>query len=336
MRSQSRRKIAKLSIVIFQIIVLGSSLLSIGRFIDKNENIAILPVFIGHAIDGIGRQGVHFAQPRSLARTMSISEERRSTRGRGKVGNQDISNAVREAILKAGTCRVAALAEELHVSEVSIRKSLNELERQGIVRRYHGEARLYDGDDIPFRMHLRYDEKQAIAGAAAALVEQGDTIVVEAGSAIAMFAQRVREVKGLTVITPNLYIARSFRGSKASVIVLGGLYQEESESLVGPSVCEEIRKIGFSKAFIGVSGYTIASGFMLNDIARADVTRAILERGAECGAKSWVLTDSSKFGVSHASVVCSDLSLLAGVVTDPGLGAEYKIHLEAAGLRILN
>ena len=266
---------------------------------------------------------------------MSSTKMKGGPRGRGKVGNRDISDAVREAIFKAGSCRVSQLAQTLQVSEVSVRKSLNELERQGIVRRYHGEARLYDGDDIPFRMHLHYAEKQAIAARAATLVEAGDTILLEAGSAIALFSQIIRDLKSLTVITPNLYIARSFRGSKARVILLGGLYQEESESLVGPSVVDAVGKIGFSKSFSGVSGFTKASGFMLNDIARADVSRAILERGRECGAKSWFLTDSSKFGVSHAAVICSDLSLVTGVVTDGGIPEEYRLHLESAGIEVL-
>ena len=264
-----------------------------------------------------------------------IAGRKSGPRGRGKVGNQDISNAVLEAIFKSGTCRVADLAVDLGVSEVSVRKSLNKLERQGLVRRYHGEARLYDGDDIPFRMHLHYPEKQAIARRAAELVAPGDTILLEAGSAIAMFAQRIRDTKGLTVVTTNLFIARSFRGSRTQVVVLGGLYQEESESLVGPSVCEAVKQIGFSKAFIGVSGFTLSSGFMLNDVSRADVTRAILERAAACGARTWVLTDSSKFGVSHAAVVCPDPSLLSGIVTDPGIAEEYRSHFLKAGLQIL-
>ena len=266
---------------------------------------------------------------------MDIASKKRGPRGRGKVGNQDITNAVLEAIFRSGTSRVADLAADLGVSAVSVRKSLNKLEHQGLVRRYHGEARLYDGDDIPFRMHLHYAEKQGIARRAAELVAPGDTILLEAGSAIAMFAQRIRDTKGLTVVTTNLFIARSFRGSRTQVVVLGGLYQEESESLVGPSVSEAIRQTGFSKVFIGVSGFTHASGFMLNDVARADVTRAILERAAACGAKSWVLTDSSKFGVSHAAVVCTDLSLLNGIVTDSGVTDEYRSHFLAAGLQVL-
>jgi len=266
---------------------------------------------------------------------MDAASKKRGARGRGKVGNQDITNAVLEAIFKSGSSRVADLAVNLGVSEVSVRKSLNKLESQGLVRRYHGEARLYDGDDIPFRMHLHYGEKQAIARRAAELVDPGDTILLEAGSAIAMFAQRIRDTKGLTIITTNLFIARMFRGTKTQVVVLGGLYQEESESLVGPAVCDAVRQIGFSKAFIGVSGFTLASGFMLNDVARSDVTKAILERAAECGARTWVLTDSSKFGVSHAAVVCPDISLVSGIVTDPGITEEYRSHFVKAGVQIL-
>jgi DeoR/GlpR family transcriptional regulator of sugar metabolism len=262
-------------------------------------------------------------------------EEKRNPRGRGKIGNRDITNAVREAILRAGSGRVAELAVELGVSEVSVRKSLNELEKQGLVRRYHGEARLYDGDDIPFRMHVRYDAKQAIAIQAASLVEEGDSILLEAGSAIAMFAQRIRDIKGLTVITPNLFIARSLRGGRAKVMVLGGIYQEESESLVGPAVCEAIGTIGLSKVFLGISGYTFADGFMLNDMERANVTRAIIARAAACKASTWILTDSSKFGLSNTSIVCQDLGLLSGIVTDAGIPAAYRSHFEASGLRIL-
>lgn len=267
---------------------------------------------------------------------MNETERTKKPRSRGKFGNREIQDAVRDAVLQAGSVRVAELAAALGVSEVSIRKSLDELESQGIVRRFHGEARVRNSDDIPFRMHVRYAEKQAIAARAAELVEPGETILVEAGSAVAMFAERIKDLRGLTVITANLYIARLFRGSKTRVILLGGLYQEESESLVGPSVNEAIRGVGFSKAFIGVSGFTVADGFMLNDIARAEVTRTILERGAECRAGSWILTDSSKFGTSHAAVVCSDLSLIAGVVTDPGIPEAYRRHLEASGVAILS
>jgi DeoR/GlpR family transcriptional regulator of sugar metabolism len=236
-----------------------------------------------------------------------------------------------EAVLKAGSRRVADLAAELGVSEVTVRKSLDALERRGLVRRFHGEARAYDGDAIPFRMGLFYEEKRRIAETTASHVSRGDTILIEAGSAAAFLAERLKDGRDLTVITTNLFIARIFRGTKVRVVVTGGVYQEESESLVGPVAVAAVEGLNFSKAFVGVSGYLPGTGFTLNDFARAEVTRAILARGAE----NWILTDSSKFGRAHAAVVCTDLSLLRVVVTDPGIPAADRTAFEAAGVVVI-
>ena len=256
-------------------------------------------------------------------------------RGRGKVGNTEILDAVWESIAKNESRKVAELAEEFHVSQVSIRKCLTELERRGLVQRLHGAARIYKGDDIPFRMHVRYAEKQAIAKKAAGLVIPGDTIFIEAGSAIAMFAELIKNVERLTVITPNVYIARLFRGTKTKVILLGGIYQAESESLVGPAVCEAIQSLGFSKAFLGISGFTMLDGFLLNDLARAEVSKCILARAAECEAHVWILTDSSKFGSPQIAKITSDYSLVTGIITDNGIPAAYRAHLESNGVKVL-
>ena len=234
------------------------------------------------------------------------------------------------AVLKAGSRKVSDLAVDLGVSEVTVRKSLDALERSGLVRRFHGEARAYDGDAIPFRMGLFYEQKRQIAQRAASFVCPGDTILIEAGSAAAMLAENIKEMRDLTVVTTNLFIARIFRGSKVRVELTGGVYQEESESLVGPLAVASIRELGFSKAFVGVSGYTPETGFTLNDFARAEVTRAILDRGAE----NHVLTNSSKFGLIHTSTVCSDLSLLHMVITDAGIPQAHRQALETAGVKV--
>jgi DeoR/GlpR family transcriptional regulator of sugar metabolism len=243
-----------------------------------------------------------------------------------------LAEAISASVMKAGSRRVADLALEFRVSEVTVRRILDGLERRGAIRRYHGEARPYDGDAIPFRMGVRYAEKRAIAELAASLVNEGDSICIEAGSAAACLAERLKSSRNLTVLTPNLFIARIFRGTKVRVAMTGGSYQEESESLVGPLAVEGIGKVGFSLAFVGASGYTTTTGFALNDGARAEVTKAIVS----AGAATWVLTDSSKFGVAHAAPFCTDLSMLAGVITDPGIPPRFRTELESAGLRILS
>lgn len=244
---------------------------------------------------------------------------------------RDIEAEVGALVLGSGGRRVVDLAAELGFSEVTIRKALDALERRGLVRRFHGEARPYDGDAIPFRMGLRVEEKRHIAELAAGLVEPGDTIFVEAGSAIAYFAERIKSIRGLTVITPNLFIARIFRGSPTKVVVVGGSYQEESESLVGPMALEAVARARFGKAFLGVSGFTPEVGFTLNDFPRAELSRAVIERDAE----AWVLTDSSKFGQVHAAAICNDLPSLRGVVSDAGMPDDARLIFQEAGLRIL-
>ncbi len=271
----------------------------------------------------------------SVQREQEATGSQKKRRGRGKVGNTEILDAVWASIAKNESRKVAELAQEFHVSQVSIRKCLNELERRGLVQRLHGEARIYKGDDIPFRMHVRYAEKQGIAKKAASLVAPGDTLLIEAGSAIAMFAELVKNVEHLTVITPNVYVARLFRGTRTKVILLGGIYQAESESLVGPAVCEAIQSLGFSKAFLGISGFTMLDGFLLNDLARAEVSKCILARAAECEAHVWILTDSSKFGSPQIAKITSDYSLVTGIITDNGIPAAYRAHLESNGVKVL-
>jgi len=243
-----------------------------------------------------------------------------------------LAESISASVMKAGSRRVTDLALEFEVSEVTVRRVLNGLERRGVIRRYHGEARPYDGDAIPFRMGLRYAEKLTIAELAAGLVNEGDSICVEAGSAAACLAERLKSFRSLTVLTPNLFIARIFRGTKVRVVLTGGSYQDESESLVGPLAVEGVRKVGFSLAFVGASGYHTATGFALNDFARAEVTKAIVS----AGAATWIITDSSKFGVARAAPFCADLSLLAGVATDPDVSPRFRKELESAGLRVLS
>lgn len=244
---------------------------------------------------------------------------------------RDLESLVSTLVLKSGSRKVADLAKELDVSEVTIRKTLSALEKRGVVQRFHGEARAYDGDDIPFRMGSRYDDKLRIARRAAEFVERGDTILLEAGSTVAILAGMLKELRDLTVITTNLFIARLFRGTKVTVVVLGGVYQGESESLIGPQVRAALDATAFSKAFLGVTGFTQVTGFTLNDYHRAEITQAILAKGAT----SFVLTDSGKFGILHAAKIASGGVPPQWIITDPGIPPADEAFLETAGSRIL-
>ncbi len=244
---------------------------------------------------------------------------------------RDLESQVADLVLRGGPKKVLDLAAELGVSGVTIRKTLSALEKKMLVRRFHGEARAFEGDEIPFRMGSRFEDKSRIARAAATFIEPGDTILLEAGSTVSILAERIKDLRNLTVITSNLFIARLFRASGTRVIVLGGFYQESSESFVGSVTKNALAELTFSKCFLGVTGFTQTTGFTLNDSLRAEITQAILSKGAA----SYILTDSSKFGAAHLAPICGENTSIHTVITDTGIPEPDFRFLQESGIIVL-
>ena len=104
---------------------------------------------------------------------------------------------------------------------------------------------------------MNYEKKLGIARKLASLVGEGETILIESGSVNALLARELLKIKKVTIITTNVYIARQFRKSdQANIIILGGIYQHDSETLVGKITKTCIDQINIDKAFIGIDGYT--------------------------------------------------------------------------------
>ena len=226
---------------------------------------------------------------------------------------------------------VNLLAERLAVSGVTIRQDLNQLEKQGFIRRVHGGAVLNDTDDISTRLVFNYKQKMNIARQAAALVNEGETVLIEGGSTNALLARELTQKKGITIITPNVFIARELReNSDMPVILLGGLYQQQSESLVGKLAKLCIDHINFHKAFIGVDGYTREAGFTGKDMMRAEINSYIAEK-SQC---LLVVTDSSKFGKMELTNYFGP-DEVNYLITDEGIPAEDKAFLEEFGVKVL-
>ncbi len=224
---------------------------------------------------------------------------------------------------------VADLARRFQVSEVTIRQDLGSLEKEGFLRRFHGGAIPVDSDDVGKRLGVYFNEKLDIARRSAELVKQGETILLEGGSAVALLAKQLSDRRDLTVITPSLYIAHMLQSSSCDVLVLGGMMQRESESLVGQLTKLCIDQTHFSKAFIGVNGYTPETGFPSNDMMRADIAAHIIAKGAE----NIVLTDSSKFGQKHLTGLCRTAQIQR-VVTDEAIPEAMRDDLQSRGIQV--
>ena len=129
---------------------------------------------------------------------------------------KDRETVILELLTAENRLEVSVLAEQAGVSQVTMRKDLDELERRGIIIREHGYALLRSSDDIQSRIAYHYEAKRKIAERAAELVENGDTIMIESGSCCALLADVLAQRrKELTVITNSAFIASYIRGKCA-------------------------------------------------------------------------------------------------------------------------
>jgi len=139
-----------------------------------------------------------------------------------------------ELLSERGSVSVSELALTTGVSEVTMRQDLNQLEKEGLLRRVHGSAVAAGGDDVGVRMQTRFAVKKSLADYAASLVNEGETVFIEGGSTNALLAQALSERHDVTLVTVSHYIAGLLREKGGDVIILGGLFQKSSESVVGP------------------------------------------------------------------------------------------------------
>ena len=245
--------------------------------------------------------------------------------------NQRQTNIV-EYISKNKKISVVELSNMLGVSQVTIRKDLIELEKQGLILREHGYATINDSDDINHRLAIHFETKQDIAKKAAELVENGQTIMIESGSCCALFAQVLASTKkDITIITNSAFIADYVRKTgHVHIILLGGEYQNESQVMVGPMVRKYAESFNVDKLFIGADGFSKETGFTGNDFMRAEAVQNM----AKQAKKVYVLTDSRKFSNVGLTQLLT-LDKIHGVITDSNIPEDIKNYLIEKGIKVL-
>ena len=223
------------------------------------------------------------------------------------------------------------LSDKLSVSPATIRQDLTTLENYGFLRRVHGGAVIDESEDIAHRMAINYDKKLRIARTARSFIQPGETIFIESGSINALFARDVCGIDKVTIITNNAFIARHVGDANSgNVILLGGVYQPSSESIVGNLARLCLSNLNFSKAFIGVDGFTPDTGFTGRDMMRAELNAEVIRRSNEV----YILSDSTKFGKIALSKYC-DAADVDVVISDDDLAQEYRDYFSEQGVRLI-
>lgn len=224
------------------------------------------------------------------------------------------------------------MAEKLGVSQVTVRKDLDELERKGIIVREHGFAVLRSTDDINGRIAYHYEAKKKIAEKASSLVADGDTLMIESGSCCALLAECLANTKkDLTIITNSAFIAGYIRGrAHIQIILLGGIYQQDAQVMVGPMVRQCAENFCVDQYFIGTDGYSLRTGFTNRDQMRAQAVRD-MSLQAE---RVIVLTESEKF-TRHGIVPLNLKDRIRTVITDGQITSGTIAELQNRGISVL-
>lgn len=253
---------------------------------------------------------------------------------------KEVSTATRRSLILErldadGQLNVSSLSKEMKVSEVTIRHDLNWLEQKKLLLRARGGAIRAEPVAAEFSLteknKLHYQEKLRIGKAAADLIENGDTIILDSGTTTMEINNNIENIQSLTVITNALNIANKLaERENVNVIVPGGFLRKNSLSLVGTTAEDSFKNYYCDKLFLAVDGFNTTDGLSTPNVEEAHMNRVMISVSRQV----IVVTDSSKFARRSFAFI-APVSAVDIVITDAGIPAEDQKRLETAGVKVI-
>ena len=243
-------------------------------------------------------------------------------------------HAILERILIARSIPLKNLAAALEVHEVTVRRDLAELEREGLIEIVRGGARILEQAqaDIAYEMRASRElsAKRAIAREAVRLVQDGDTIALDA-STTALEVARVLASRGrVHVLVSGLEAASVLAASKTPFTMLGGTFNPVARGFSGPITELVLGKLHPDKVFFSVKGLSLKAGLTDASLIEAEVKTRLIESSKSAIA----LVDHSKFNVTAFTTII-DLEHLDSLITDKEPDTAMRRWLVASGLKLI-
>jgi len=231
---------------------------------------------------------------------------------------QDILRAVR-----AGSTHVSELAESFCVSEMTVRRDLRALAREGKLERVHGGA--LNSTERPFAEVAveRFDAKNRIGAAAAQLVEDGQTVMIDIGTTTLQAAHHLHG-RDITVVTTSLAVYEELVDDPAIELLLpGGVVRRIYRSLVGVLAEDSLRQLKADILFLGTSGVDDELAVWDTTMVEVPIKRAMID----AADRVVLLADAEKFSMNGIVRVC-EAGAIDRVVTDAALPASARATIE--------
>jgi len=242
---------------------------------------------------------------------------------------------IMEALGRRGIVGVAVLSQALGCSEATLRRDLQRLEEENLLRRTHGGAMLV-GDNAEVELFpldkatLQVVEKRAIADAAARLVAPGEVVALNGGTTTQEIARRIREIANLRVVTNSIGVAAELAGAPDLEVTLTGGTLRGSLELSGPLAEQSLRNVYVDTAFIGVDGLTVQHGLTTYSQAEASINRIMIGQARRVIA----VADHTKIGRVMMALIAPARDM-AALVTDAAASRDHLDELRAAGIEVV-
>ena len=241
---------------------------------------------------------------------------------------------ITELIKKQKTVNNAELMERFGISIETVRRDLDALEKQGVLRKVYGGAvisiLLNSEPEFASRSQMNAPQKNAIAEAAAKLIEPGDAIFLGVGTTVQAMVQYMKHIPHLTVFTNALRVAIALSEiPDCTVILLGGQLRSDELTVSGFPAEETLAHFNIDKAFIGIGGVT-EKGLTDFHTAEAQFHRRVVLNAKQ----SIALADASKMGIRAMNNICS-LEQISLIITDSHTRKQTVSRLKEAGARIV-
>jgi DeoR/GlpR family transcriptional regulator of sugar metabolism len=240
-----------------------------------------------------------------------------------------------ERVRLNGHIKVSNLAEELDVTEITIRRDLSTLQKSGLVKKTYGGAVIVSPPEMNVSVRYRQTHnlaaKRIIGKFAASLIKDNDIIYLEAGSTCYEIIPYLAQRKNVTVIVNSLYLmSRLHELPQHRIIITGGQYRPDRMDMIGPTAEAAITQLGGFKAFTGADDITIDSGISGSDVVTVSFAKLVLQRANEV----IFVGDHSKFD-NPALYKIANISELDYIVTDKKPGSEWLTACQEKNIKLI-
>jgi DeoR family transcriptional regulator, fructose operon transcriptional repressor len=246
---------------------------------------------------------------------------------------------IKDFLLKNESVDITTLTNMLDVSDVTARKDLEKLEKEGFLIRNHGgaiitKAQKKQTNSVSLsELTIRnYAEKEQISELAYTLIDDGDIIFLGPGTTCYLFAKKLKSKKNITVVTNNINAIQELYPYVSKIIIIGGEVLQDSGTLfsAGQSTDENLKGIYVNKSFLSIEGVDLMAGFTVNYLSLSSILKQILS----ISKHTIFLADHTKFDkIGYYQI--SPIDSPECIVTNERLGDTYKQYFYEKNIKVL-